>query len=216
MEIFTCPQQGDVFFDALVCDHGGYLIFASVYGRDSSIQQLLSRMHLSNKQDGIDCLTANCPASGRSWSAMLGDPKRLEKLTGQLSKSSLFGRMSHAWIFHEALIQPNRASRIGWLMLEQAIDPAETQDRCWAMVKQLSPIPLLEHWRDSVLSLLQTEATDTGPAVAHGRGTGPVKAIRIALPTAFEALISKAIKSGMLSGSPSDDVDSLAPAAIAA
>jgi len=42
-------EVNDVYCDALVCDEG-YLVFASCWGRDTAIQELLARLTLATSE----------------------------------------------------------------------------------------------------------------------------------------------------------------------
>src|SRR3546814_5296709 len=50
-------------------------------------------------------------------------------------------------------------------------------DRLWTLVQDTCPLPLLDHWRDTVLALLQTRRMLTGLPLA----LGPLEGHRLAL-----------------------------------
>ena len=112
MTLFVLTEQSDVFVDACAADHHAQLLFVSAFGRDTSIQQLLARLHQSSSQGGVDELTL-LPHFGAkpSLKVMVGDPRRLEKVTGRMPKTGLLGNLVHAWIFDPALLKVDHATR---------------------------------------------------------------------------------------------------------
>jgi hypothetical protein len=50
-------EFSDVFLDALVRNEAGQLMFASLYGRDTAIQQLLAAFSLPVSSGGVDRIT---------------------------------------------------------------------------------------------------------------------------------------------------------------
>lgn len=198
--MFVLEQQSDVFADALVSDHRGQLLFLSVYGRDTSIQQLMARLHQRRDQGGVDDLTLQEPASrSMVMRVLVGDPARLDKITGRLPRTGLLGNLLHAWIFDPALLKLDPATGSGWLLdhlqrdLPTGHRAAQEAAQAWRMVKELSPVPLLDHWMLTVLAHLQTIQALARPACA-----GPVSALRIELPQDFMSWVSEQVRCGLL------------------
>ena len=157
--MFVLEQQSDVFVDALVSDHRAQLLFLSVYGRDTSIQQLMARLHQRRDQGGVDDLTLQDPAShSEVLRVLVGDPARLDKITGRLPRTGLLGNLLHAWIFDPAVLTLDPATGSGWLLehlqgdLPKGHRAAREAAQAWRMVKELSPVPLLDHWMLTVAS----------------------------------------------------------------
>ncbi|MGM9489621.1 hypothetical protein [Ideonella sp. YS5] len=198
--MFILEQQSDVFVDALVSDHRAQVLFLSVYGRDTSIQQLMARLHLRKVQGGVDDLTLLDAATRTvAMRILVGDPARLDKLTGRLPRTGLLGNLLHAWIFDPAVLKLDPANGSGWLLehqpghMSQGHRAVREAAQAWRMVKELSPVPLLDHWMLPVLAHLQSMQALIRPASA-----GPVSALRIELPQDFTAWVSDQVRSGHL------------------
>jgi hypothetical protein len=196
--MFILEQQSDVFVDALVSDHRAQMLFVSVYGRDTSIQQLMARLHLRRDQGGVDDLTLlDATSRSQAMRVLVGDPSRLDKLTGRLPRTGLLGNLLHAWIFDPAVLQLDPATGSGWLLeplhgeMPHGQRAAREAAQAWRMVKELSPVPLLDHWMLPVLAHLQSIQALIRPATV-----GPVSALRIELPQDFMAWVSEQVRDG--------------------
>lgn len=210
--MFILDQQADVFVDALASDHRGQLLFLSVYGRDTSVQQLLARLHQREDQGGVDQLSLR-PGRDQpvALQVLVGDPSRLDKLTGRLPRTGLLGNLLHAWIFDPALLHLDPATGSGWLVepLDEAtLSAARAADamrlRAWQVVQTLSPVPLLDGWQAPVLAHLADIQ-----ALRHPACVGPLSVLRIELPDQFTAWVSEQVRTGVLV----DAVDRAAPVA---
>lgn len=193
--MFMLHEQSDVFIDACASDHRAQLLFISAYGRDTSIQQLMARIHQRATQGGVDQLTVGESMQARpSLKVLVGDPNRLDKIIGRCPRTSLMGNLVHAWIFDPALLRLDPAIGAGWI-LEQGggADPPREAKRLWRMLKELSPVPLLDHWALTVLAHLQTIG-----AVVRPPCVGPVRALRLELPEDFVSWVSERVRNGDL------------------
>ena len=195
--LFRLELLTDVFVDACLRDAAGNLLFLSCYCRDTSMQQMFSAFSLPQAQGGLDtfCLRGD---DGRRHLVNVGDDDRLGKLTGRLPRDNLFGNLVHAWVFDRSLQQPDYANRIAWLMDRKAALAGEfLEQRIWAVYKLLSPVPLLEHWRNPLLQA-------TRPAYVQDLDDssfpplGDITAFRIHLGDQFLDTVSAMVKGGML------------------
>lgn len=146
----------DVYCDALVCDDG-YLVFASLWGRDTAIQELLARVSLSRSEGGLTQLQFldEHADSRHGQLARIGNPERLDKMNGRMPKSNLFGDIVHLWLFDKLVKTPDYASRQAYsLLLPGQGDQLEIS---WNLVRSVCHLPLLEHWRDAVLKLMRDQ-----------------------------------------------------------
>lgn len=199
--VYTCLEQGDVFVDSLVCDKRMNLLFMSLYGRDGSIQQMLSRIHLGSREDGISTITLKDPASGRSApKVFVGDPRRLEKLTGQLAKS-LFGKLAQVWIYDPVMVKPDKPNKRGWVFFDGTQDQGQREAQVWALIKYLSPLPLLDHWERDIKALIQRSGSEAG--IHQSVHVGPVGGFEVVLPPDFEDLVSREIQESRIHLDPS-------------
>lgn len=195
MPVFQCQQQADIFIDAMACDRRSSLIFLSLYGRDGSLQQFLSRLHLGSSADGISSITVS-DSSGNRLDVSIGDPRRLEKVSGQIPKGSLFGKLGHLWIYDPALLKPDKANLRGWLMFDLDHSDHDQSLAIWELIKALSPVPLLDHWQESIMGVVNAQGNDAGIHVA--KAIGDLKPVEVHLPSDFESLVSQLIVAGQL------------------
>lgn len=207
--MYVIDEQSDVFADAIASDDNAQLLFMSVFGRDTSIQQLLARCQLPRSQGGIDKLSFRLDpkenlgprttvlADAEVLEVLIGDPNRLDKLTGRLPKENLFGNLVHAWIFDPVILAPDRAGRTGWNLREfrdeQDANFDASHESLWSLVKEVSPLPLLDHWQEFMLTWL----FDQG-CIRQARTTGRIRATKVVLPEAFEVEVSRWVREGAL------------------
>jgi hypothetical protein len=231
--MYVLEEQSDVFVDAAAADHRGQLLFVSAFGRDTSIQQFMARLHEARREGGIEQMSLRRPAGAEAWlptevaaspgdnaraelQLFVGDPRRLEKHTGRLPRG-LLGNIVHAWIFDPALLEADHATRSGWVFEqvpsnlppgvltgfgpqavanEAAAARRHIADRCWQLVKQLSPVPLLDAWREPLIG--PEASTASGLALTATTSIGPVHAVRVEVSEAFPPYISEAVRCGAL------------------
>lgn len=205
--MFCLLEQADVFVDALAADHRDQLLFCSVYGRDTSVQQLMARLHQASREGGVESLTVDSrPGRVPPLAVRVGDPRRLDKVTGRLPRSGLLGNLVHAWIFDPALLAVDHAGRSAWVMEHQLAGasvlaptgPAPTvppaiQAQVWQLVLELSPVPLLPAWEDTVLDHLGRNGAFQSPSCI-----GPLDLLRIGLPESFPDWVSDGVRHGRL------------------
>lgn len=211
--MYQIQQVSDVHVDACVRNEAGQLMFLSAFGRDTAIKELMARMELGtgdNHSLSELTLKGTCNHAGESHAVMVGDPKRLDKHTGRLPKRKLFGNMTHVWIYDPAIREPDKGSRTAWLIDRVITDGTESssldiRQRIWATIGQLASIPLLPHWRDTVLKAVwrdmvfemgKTTSEEYNPRFS--KPLGGMQAFRIALTEEFPNVVSSLIKSGQL------------------
>lgn len=211
--MYQIQQVSDVHVDACVRNEAGQLMFLSAFGRDTAIKELMARMELGtgdNHSLSELTLKGTCDHAGESHAVMVGDLKRLDKHTGRLPKRKLFGNMTHVWIYDPAIREPDKGSRTAWLIDRVVSGATETfnldiRERIWATIGQLASIPLLPHWRDTVLKAVwrdmvfemgKTTSDEYNPRFS--KPLGGMQAFRIALTEEFPNVVSSLIKSGQL------------------
>ncbi|REE18195.1 hypothetical protein B0G71_1192 [Paraburkholderia sp. BL27I4N3] len=199
--LYPIKELQDIFIDACVRAPDGELAFVSVFGRDGAVQQLYASLHLGVQEGGIRQITLITPDSSQTIAAVpIGDPRRLDKYSGRLSKDNLFGNLVHTWIYDESLLTPSKATGSAWLLVDretQAHDEASLEARVWSLIEQLSPIPLLPHWRSLVLAELGDRLVSRLGETPYAP-VGRLDAFRIALPDPFTEAISSFVRSGAL------------------
>ncbi len=149
--IDECP---DLMTDACVGDERGNLIFLSIWARDTAVQEFLARLTLGRDERGLDQFHL-VAADGGSSPMFIDSVDRLEKRATRIFRRTLFGSLSNVWLFDKRCIRPDKANASALALLPR--DSAHRLDRLWMLVRETCPLPLLDHWRDTVLDLLQTQ-----------------------------------------------------------
>lgn len=197
--MYRIQEFSEVMADACLRDSEGRFLFLSIYGRDNALLQFLSAMELPGTQRGVDIFHL-VDDNGQASPVHVGGTDRLTKVSVRLPKGNLFGPMSHMWVFHSAIQEPDFANRHAWVLVPGTDDASMQllQDKAWAMMQRLSPVPLLAHWRERVMA----EAAQAGlvrpvddPAVPP---LGAVRGIRIGLGQGFAERLSQLVASGVL------------------
>lgn len=198
-KLYRFELLSDVFVDACLRDASGRLLFMSCYGRDTSMQQMFASFTLPQSQGGLDTFHL-IDANKRRHAVDVGDADRLGKHTGRLPRDNLFGNLVHTWVFDQCLQRVDYANRIAWLMDRQSVllDGNRLDRRIWEIYKQLSPVPLLDHWQRPLLA-----ATSKASITAFNQGAlyeplGDIAAYRIQLEDSFLETVSAMVKSGVL------------------
>lgn len=202
--MFRIRELQDLFVDACVRFPNGDLAFLSFYGRDGSAQQLFASLQLGVQEGGLRQLTLMTTSSAVETVVSVGDVKRLEKHSGRLPKQTLFGGLLHCWIYDPALLKPSRATRSGWVLRDVGGDepPGAAADLVWDLIKQVSDVPLSDHWRDFLLGELSTDLlADLNDEAC--RPVGRISPTFVRLPTDFSRRISSYVRNGHLTLHPS-------------
>ncbi|MEE5091715.1 hypothetical protein V2H26_17155 [Xanthomonas euvesicatoria] len=172
--LYRIDECADLMADACVCGAQGELVFLSVWARDTAIQEFLARLTLPGDAQGLDQFHL-VTGKGASIPVFVGNVEQLEKRTTRAFRRTLFGSMVHLWLFDRRCVQPDKANASALALIPKA-DAAPTE-RLWTLVQQTCPLPLLDHWRDTVLELLSTHAMLSRLPLA----LGPLEGHRLAL-----------------------------------
>ncbi len=177
-----------IYCDAWVADDDDWLVFASFWGRDTAIQEFLARLTLSTAEDGINQLYLT---GGTAKTLRIGNPERLDKLTGRMPKANLFGDIVQLWLFDKTVREPDYANHKA-VRLQQPSEDFPKQEG-WELLKLVSPLPLLDPWQSILTELARSE----GWLKIHAGFK--LVALAIELPEqTFEQQISRLIQAGML------------------
>lgn len=149
-ELMSINEAPGVYADALLRDERGSLLFCSLWGRDTAIQELLARLSVSIEEGGLRSLRLEGPQGTET--VHLDRMPCIEKLTGRLPPKNLFGNLVQLWLFDRLAIEPYRANRRALLLQRQTQD-ADTA--LWALVRNVIHIPLLDAWKEVVLDVFQ-------------------------------------------------------------
>jgi hypothetical protein len=182
--IDECP---DLMADGCIGDEHGNLVFLSVWARDTAVQEFLARLTLGRDEQGLDQFHI-VTEQGGSLPVFVGNVERLEKRTTRAYRRTLFRSLTHLWLFDRRCVRPDKANASALALLPR--DSTHRLDRLWMLVQETCPLPLLDHWRETVLELLQAQDMLGRLPFALGPLEGHRLAINVpALTTALGTLI---------------------------
>lgn len=198
-DLITLFNVDGIFCDALVNDDQDSLIFASLWGRDTAIQELLARLTLSAYEGGIADLVFKDQSVSGLKTVHLNDKNRLDKLTGRMPKANILGDMVHLMLFDKLVQVPDYANRKGYLLFDEKpksvrqISNTNHGNQIWHTFKSICHLPMLDRWQQRIEKLLKTE----GWMTCYPGFNASV--IAIDLPEiAFDDIISEMIVAGEL------------------
>lgn len=168
--VAECP---DLVADGCLCDERNQLVFISLWGRDTAVQQFLARLTLGPAEGGLDQFSLL--AEDFTLPVFVHAADSLVKRTTRALRGTLFGTLLNLWLFEPRCVKPDRAAGSAIVILPKAA-PNRTE-RLWRVVKEACPVPLLDHWRDTVLEVL----TRREMLVALSRALGPLEGHQLVL-----------------------------------
>ncbi len=184
--MINIKQQPSVFCDSFVANDAG-ILFASFWGRTTSLQQFVARMEIPTNEGGINELTFEI-SEERSSTFFLQNTKNIQKLSGRVS-GTIYGKdLSHVFIYDKSTVKIDYSSYKATILY---CDDVQI-DNCsiWKLLKELSPIPLLDIWMDQIIHVCHRDGY-----IDNIDGFGGVSALIVELePTDFEVFISEMIK----------------------
>ncbi|MGQ0697509.1 MAG: hypothetical protein ACT4PZ_04630 [Panacagrimonas sp.] len=189
--IDECP---DLMTDACVGDEQGHLVFLSIWARDTAVQEFLARLTLGRDEQGLDQF--HVVTEGASIPVFVGNVENLEKRSTRVYRRTLFGSLTNVWLFDRRCVKPDKANASALALLPR--DSAHRLDRLWTLTQDTCPLPLLDHWRDIVLELLQSRQMLSRLPLAFG----PLEGHRLALDVAaLTQALGDLIRNGVLNAS---------------
>ncbi|MDR1935295.1 MAG: hypothetical protein LBS49_06910 [Candidatus Accumulibacter sp.] len=172
--LYPIDEGPDLMADACVADEDGQLVFLSLWGRDTAVQEFLARLTLAHEARGLDRFHLVTEA-GASFPIVVGDAGKLEKRLTRAYRRTLFGSLNNVWLFDRRCVAPDKANARALALLPR--DSVHRQERLWTLVRDTCPLPLLDHWREPVLELLQARSMLTRLPFAFG----PLEGHRLAI-----------------------------------
>ncbi len=162
--LMTLYETQGIFVDALLTDQADNLVFTSLWGRDTSIRELQSRITLGKADGGlttfnvVEKLTrSQAELQNRKYLkhfVRIGDADALEQYTGRV-RTDILGEMIHVFLFQRDILKPDLANYRATL-----IGPDISLERngltVWSLIRSICPVPLLDHWADGLLPFLST------------------------------------------------------------
>lgn len=198
MELLKIQELSDIFVDACLRDASGRLLFMSCYGRDTTMQQMFASFTLPPSQGGLNQLWLTAE-NGQKHFVDVGNADQLEKFTGRLPKDNLFGNMVHTWVFDPRIQQPDYANRVAWLIERQSdLSPELLTQKLWDQYRELSPVPLMESWRDKLLRATRDLFVTPFEKGGANEPIGDIVAYRIQLDDSFLTMVTSMVKGHLL------------------
>lgn len=187
--IDECP---DLMADGCIGDEHGNLVFLSIWALDTAVQEFLARLTLGRDEKGLDQFHV-ITEQGGSIPVVVGNVEHLEKRSTRAYRRTLFGSLVNLWLFDRRCVKPDKANASALALLPR--DSAHRLDRLWTLVQDTCPLPLLDHWRDTALELLQSRDMLTRLPMA----LGPLEGHRLALDvSALTTALGELIRNGTL------------------
>lgn len=186
----------DLWADACIQDDEGDLVFLSFYGRDASAMQFISALELGKQGGGItDFHLVN--VQGQRQHVYTGAVDRLGKHSGRLPRQNVFGPLSHLWIYDKRLQEIDKVNRIAWIVdLDE--DRHALELRTWEMVKTLSPVALLDAWRDPLMAWCHAQGAISELGQGRYPRIGSVSAVRVSISDHFLRFVSQSVRDSAL------------------
>lgn len=159
MQLSAAPE---LFADAMLVDAYDNLLFLSLWGRDTALQEFLARVSLANHEGGLDSFFLNTgnKANGEPQRKLIqiGKADRLNHHTGRMPTDNVFGNMAHLWLFDRLTTEPDLANRRTMALFKQGETAIKNGSRTahrriWQLAKAICHLPLLDHWADTVINM---------------------------------------------------------------
>lgn len=135
-------EIGGLFSDAVLAEEGG-LRFLSLYGGETAVREFQARLSLPAADvNRLHQLTVGKTVIDATRT------KGWRQLAGRV-RTRLFGELVQLFIYDPVTVEPDRG-RGQALLLEQG-ETQPSDERLWALLREVCGYPLLEHWREAVL-----------------------------------------------------------------
>lgn len=190
--LYRIDECSDLMADACIADERNGLVFLSVWARDTAIQEFLARLTLGRDERGLDQFQI-VAEDGSKTPIFVGNVDMLEKRSTRAYRRTLFGSIVHLWLFDRRCVRPDKANASALALLPR--HSLRHRDRLWTLVKETCPLPLLDHWRETVLDLLYAQ-----DMLGHlPLALGPLEGHRLAIDVpALTVALGGLIRSGEL------------------
>jgi hypothetical protein len=159
--LYGIREISGVYVDGAAGDDENELLFLSVWGLDTAIQQLLGSLSLSRHNGGISTLHLIDSHQNRTGNEKslywynIDNIGRLQKLTGRAAKDSLFNGLVHLWLYDKSSIEIDYANRQCLLLRYQTESEEIFSHRLWEAIKTVCTVPLLDEWKPIVEKFYQ-------------------------------------------------------------
>lgn len=183
--LYKIDEVSDLYVDAFLTDQS-QLIFLSVWGRDTALQEFFARLTLPKSEQGLREIHLENLNTNQTHFIDIPDIEKLEKTNGR-AQSKVFGQLSHVFIYDKLAIKPDALNNRALLFyLDEKPD-------IWEIVKEACHLPLLDHWKETVLSTFEQQGWIQ---TLNGEG---IQAIKVNFVHQYvESVLAQQIKEGCL------------------
>ena len=146
MKLMQLTEINGVYADAYLTDESNKLIFLSVWGRDTALQEFIARLQMPKAENGIRDF--HILSEKIRQFVTVPNVDDLEKTTIK-TPDTILGVMTQMWIYDRLAVKPDNTNH-------RALMLYRTQDKrpdLWPVVKSVCPLPLLDHWQDIFLAM---------------------------------------------------------------
>ena len=185
-----------LFSDAMLVEEGR-LRFLSIIGLDTAIRELQARLTVpSSSPERIHQLTVGTTVISAT------ETSGWRQLAGRV-KTRLFGDLVQLFIYDPLAVDPDRGSGRALLLERGEVQPSD--ERLWALLREVCAYPLLEHWRDAVLNAFRSLEwiRQVGGCAVHGCWIDLSASERVGIA------LQRMIRCGVLTREPEDDLPPL-------
>ncbi len=191
-EVLMIKEAPALFTDAVLWDEAGTLLFLSLWGFDTAIKEFMARLSLPSSQGGINHFNV-IKRGAKNRLISLGNIDHLEKLSGKTTDFTLFGNLSHLWLYDSLCLRSDPVNSRALMLYFSGEDEKWIMNRFWNLVKTLCHLPLLDHWQPSVIALLREKQLIKD---CHGEG---INGLQLHLDQeVLEASVTSLIQRGSL------------------
>lgn len=146
-DFLQSDAMAGLWIDALVRDDKEQLIFMSVWGSETAIQNFRARFSVPVSDGGLRRFRIDTgPHHWVGETVRVDQPERYEQLTGRPSGQSRFLHLTHLWMFSHLALKPDCANYTALLLKHPAETPEAWKARLWQMVQTVCPVPLHPSW----------------------------------------------------------------------
>lgn len=171
------------------------LMFASLHGRDADIWSFLATM-----QEGSKERLGFREPEDIVYYPMLTTASRFYGLVKRTTKYAThnFGTISHMFMYAEDLVELNHDAKTGWIIMDDV--HADLDKAIWLCLQQLSDMPLLEHWRDRILSELSEQGCIRWfqPGISSDAAVVGILAASVKVPENFDSQLTEMLRNQLL------------------
>jgi hypothetical protein len=189
--ICSILELPDLVVDSCITDDSCNLIFCSIWGRDTAVQEILARITL-NPSENLSLQSITIDGEG-VHSPVYFNKELLEKKAARSYPGTLFGNMTHLWLFDKRVMEPDYANHSAYLLYGPNDD---TATRVWPLICDLAPYPLPDHWKSEVFRIVVLQDMLIRMKTVLGNTTGYKIDLNVDL---IQSAVSRLIRDGKLS-----------------